>query len=97
MNPCPCGHYPDVTKCTCSPQKVKNYLNRISKPLLDRIDINIEATPIKYEELQSGSKGESSKDIRKRILEAQRIQKRRFGNKISFNAQMGKNEIEEFC
>ncbi|WP_077611013.1 YifB family Mg chelatase-like AAA ATPase [Clostridium sp. Marseille-P2415] len=98
MNPCPCGFYPDRTRCRCSEQQVRKYLSRISKPLLDRIDICAESGAITYEELQEGRGGESSASIRKRVEAARRIQKERFeGRGIYFNSAMNKSQIEQFC
>ncbi|WP_333647559.1 YifB family Mg chelatase-like AAA ATPase [Lacrimispora sp.] len=98
MNPCVCGFFPDRTRCRCSEQQVRKYLSRISKPLLDRIDICAEASAIPYEELRAGKKGESSGAIRKRVEAAREIQKERFkGQGNYFNGAMGKRQIEEFC
>ncbi|MEY8351866.1 YifB family Mg chelatase-like AAA ATPase [Lachnospiraceae bacterium 54-53] len=98
MNPCPCGHYPDRSRCRCSEQQVKKYLGRISKPLLDRIDICAESRAVTYEELQQGKKGESSASLRQRVEAARVIQRERFkGSGIYFNSSMNKGQIEEFC
>ena len=98
MNPCTCGFYPDRTKCRCSEQQVHKYLSRISKPLLDRIDICVESRMITYEELEQKKGGESSASIRTRIEAARKIQAKRFkGQNIYFNSSMRKGEIEKFC
>lgn len=98
LNPCPCGFYPDRTRCRCSEQQVRKYLGRISKPLLDRIDICAESRPVTYEELHEGTGGEASALIRKRVEKARTIQKKRFeGRGIYFNSAMNKAQIEEFC
>lgn len=98
MNPCVCGYYPDRAKCRCSEQQVYKYLSRISKPLLDRIDICVESRMITYEELEKKDGGESSASIRSRIEAARKIQEKRFeGHKIYFNSSMRKGEIERFC
>lgn len=98
MNPCPCGFYPDRDRCRCSEQQVHRYLGRISKPLLDRIDICAESRLATYEELQERTGGESSALIRKRVEMARVIQKKRFeGRGIYFNRAMNKAQIEEFC
>jgi magnesium chelatase family protein len=79
MNPCPCGYYnhPD-RDCTCSPGTVQRYLNKISGPLLDRIDLHIEVTPVDYEDLSSTMEQEGSEQIRKRVLRAREVQCKRF-------------------
>ena len=91
MNPCPCGYYNHPTrKCVCSPTQVTRYLNRISGPLLDRIDIQVEITPVDYDELSDTRCGESSAVIRERVIRARRIQEERFREHpgIYCNAQM---------
>ncbi|WP_432628011.1 YifB family Mg chelatase-like AAA ATPase [Brotaphodocola sp.] len=98
MNPCPCGYYPDRGRCRCSKMQVRRYADRISKPLLDRIDICVEASPVAFEEIRTKQKNESSEAIRKRVEEARQIQKERFaGSGIYFNAEMGGRQIEQFC
>ncbi|WP_394527006.1 YifB family Mg chelatase-like AAA ATPase [Lacrimispora sp. JR3] len=98
MNPCSCGFYPDRSRCRCSEQQVYKYLSRISKPLLDRIDICTESRTVTYEELEQKAGGESSASIRRRIEAARQIQAERYhGRKIYFNSSMKKAEIEQFC
>lgn len=98
MNPCPCGFYPDRTRCRCSELQVRKYLSRISKPLLDRIDICAESGAVTYEELRERKGGESSASIRKRIEDARKIQKKRLKRHgIYFNSSMNKAQIEESC
>ena len=98
MNPCKCGYYPDRSRCKCTEAEVRRYLSRISKPLLDRIDLFAEAAPVTYEELGSGRQGESSAEIRKRVEQARVIQKDRLaGTGIFFNSGMKPNQIEAFC
>lgn len=99
MNPCPCGYYghPDRA-CTCSPKAASQYLGRISGPLLDRIDLHIEVPPVKYEELSSTQKGESSAAIRQRVNAAREIQKKRFaGTGITGNAYIPAGLLKELC
>ncbi len=97
MNPCSCGYYPDRSKCRCTQQQVKNYINRISKPLLDRMDISVEASPLTYEEMQ-GTGGESSSVIRQRVEKARIIQRDRLeGSGIYFNSSMKQTHIADFC
>ncbi len=70
MNPCKCGFYPDRTRCRCTESQVRQYLGKISKPFLDRIDICVEAAPVTYTEMQGGGEGESSARIRERVERA---------------------------
>ncbi|MDE7451943.1 MAG: YifB family Mg chelatase-like AAA ATPase [Paramuribaculum sp.] len=91
MNPCPCGYYNHPTKeCTCAPGAVQKYLNRISGPLLDRIDLQVEILPVPFEEISSGAPGESSASIRERVVRARKIQEDRFKDEpnVHCNAQM---------
>lgn len=91
MNPCPCGHYNNPNKeCVCSPQQVQRYLNRLSGPLLDRIDIQVEIVPVPFEAISDTRPSESSKEIRERVLSARKIQEHRFQQEqgIYCNAQM---------
>lgn len=99
MNPCPCGNYLDPLKtCTCSPYKIQNYWSRLSGPLLDRIDLQIEVPRLKKEELLSHPDGESSKTIRERVSRAREIQQTRFkGSAIFCNARMTTRQLKEFC
>ena len=99
MNPCGCGYYPDRSKCSCSDADVKKYLSKISRPLMDRIDICVEAAAIKYDELKTG-KGqmESSEAIRARVEMAAKIQKERFkGTDMRFNSDIGVKGIPVYC
>lgn len=98
MNPCLCGYYPDRNRCLCSHKQIKNYLNKVSQPLLDRIDICIETLPVEYKDLEHDRKEENSEAIRKRILFARDIQKERYhGKKIHFNSQLEANEMGKYC
>jgi magnesium chelatase family protein len=99
MNPCSCGYYPDRIKCKCSQADVNRYLNRISAPLLDRIDICMEVPRLEYRDLTgSGQHNESSADIRLRVEEAVRRQKLRYQNEnILFNAQLSGKLVERYC
>ena len=99
MNPCPCGYYGDPTrKCTCSEQKIKRYLNRISGPLLDRFDIHVEVPAVKFEELRDTSSAECSADIKKRADRAREIQRERFkGSKTTCNAKINAEQFEKVC
>lgn len=99
MNPCPCGHLGDPIKpCTCSPMQVNRYKSRISGPLLDRIDLTVNLNPVKYSDWNKKSEGETSAQIRERILKAREIQRNRFKNSATTaNAFMTAKEIKEFC
>lgn len=96
-NPCPCGFYPDEEKCECSDYSIKRYLQKLSGPLLDRIDIHIETQAVAYEELASTS-NETSKDIRLRVKNAIAIQTRRYKTEsIMYNSQLHPPLIEKYC
>ncbi len=100
MNPCPCGYYTDPSReCTCNQMQIQKYMGKISGPLLDRIDIHIEVPAVKYKDLSSDVKGESSKAIRERVVRAREIQKQRFASypHIYSNADMGSKEVRSFC
>ncbi len=99
MNPCPCGYYGHpVKKCSCSETAVTKYLNKVSGPLLDRIDIQIEVPPVQYDELVNKTKAESSENIRARVESARAIQRERFkGDGISSNAQMTAPMLKKYC
>ncbi len=100
MNPCPCGFYNHPEKeCVCSPGMVQKYLNRISGPLLDRIDIHIEVVPVKYDKLSDTSKTERSESVRDRVIKARAIQTKRFVgmNGIYSNAQMTPSMQRRYC
>ena len=99
MNPCPCGYYGSEEKnCNCSGQAIEKYLNRISGPLLDRIDLHVEVKPVKYEKLNSEIKPETSEKIKKRVNNARRIQYLRYkGTGIYSNAELTPQMIEKYC
>lgn len=99
MNPCPCGFYGSLDKeCTCSPQAISKYMGKISGPLLDRIDIQIEVTPVKYQKLDSSEKIESSIEIKKRVDLARKIQQKRYEkDAIYTNSQLSPKLIEQYC
>lgn len=100
MNPCPCGYYihPDK-ECVCSPGVIQKYLNKISGPLLDRIDIHIEVIPVPFDKLSDERLIENSETIRNRVIEARMIQEKRFEefSKIHSNAQMSSKLLRQFC
>ncbi|HTK21614.1 MAG TPA: YifB family Mg chelatase-like AAA ATPase [Mucilaginibacter sp.] len=100
MNPCLCGFYNHPEKeCTCPPGAVQKYLNKISGPLLDRIDLHVEVTPVNFSELSSDRLAEKSEDIRERVIKARDIQTERFGNKpeLHANAQMSPQMVRDIC
>lgn len=97
MNPCPCGYFGDGDKCSCTERNVSKYLDKISGPLLDRIDIHVEASRVNYEDFNEG-KQESSAEIRAHVEKAQEIQRKRYKNeKIYNNAQLSGGLIDKYC
>lgn len=99
MNPCPCGYYGSKDKeCNCTPQQISKYLGKISGPLLDRIDIHIEVTPVKYEKLESNAQPETSAQIKERVNKARKIQLERYkNNKIFSNSELTPKLIDKYC
>ncbi|MCR4663477.1 MAG: YifB family Mg chelatase-like AAA ATPase [Endomicrobiaceae bacterium] len=100
MNPCPCGNYGSDKECTCNPYQVKRYRSKISGPLMDRIDIQVEVPALKIDEITSNKDivNETSQQIRERVIKARNIQYERFkGKNIYCNAQMGPKEIKKYC
>ena len=100
MNPCPCGYYGDPThNCVCTPGQIQRYMNKISGPLLDRIDIQVEVSALKYSQLSSASSGEPSSEIRKRVIAARQIQEDRYREYpgIHCNAQMTDRLLHQHC
>ena len=99
MNPCACGYYGSKDKeCTCSPQAISRYMGKISGPLLDRIDIHIEVTPVKYNELQEIDNTETSETIKKRVNKAREIQRKRYIEyNLYSNSELTPKLIEKYC
>lgn len=98
MNPCPCGCYPDMNRCTCTPGQIQHYLGKLSQPFLDRMDICVEAPRVEYEALKKGRQEESSAAIRERVCRAREIQNHRYrGTNILTNAMLGVREMEQWC
>ena len=100
MNPCPCGYYNHPEKeCVCGPGIVQRYLNKVSGPLLDRIDLHVEVTPVSFDQMTADRKSEGSKEIRERVIKAREIQSRRFVDQpnIYHNAMMGSQKLKEVC
>lgn len=99
MNPCPCGYYGAKEKeCTCTEQMISKYIGKISGPLLDRIDIQVEVSEVKYQKLENSSNIESSKKIKERVNNAREIQRTRYkGDKIFSNSELTPQLIEKYC
>ncbi len=100
MNPCPCGHLGDhLHNCTCSQAQIKRYKDKLSGPLLDRIDIHLEVPAVPFKEMTKGREGENSKTIRTRVIAARALQTRRFkGHKRTYaNSQMSSRDLKKYC
>jgi magnesium chelatase family protein len=99
MNPCPCGYYNHPEKeCICPPGSVQRYLNKVSGPLLDRIDLHVEVTPVSFDEMTANRKTESSAEIRERVIKARERQSKRFeGSEIYSNSMMSSQMVKEVC
>ena len=98
MNPCPCGYYPDMNKCRCTPGEVSHYLHKLSQPLLERIDLCADVPPVNFSQISEEKPGESSALIRKRVEKARRIQQKRYQNeKICFNGELSGKQIRKYC
>ncbi len=98
MNPCPCGNYGNPLKeCTCSFNEIRRYLNKISSPILDRIDIHIEIKPVKYEDLKDDTKSKSSAELKSEVVRARLIQEERYRTeKISTNSELNTNQMKKY-
>lgn len=98
MNPCPCGYYPDMNRCTCTPLSIQQYIGRVSQALLNRIDLCVEAQEMRYQDMIDSGRTESSAEIRKRVERVHQTQKERFsGLEYQYNSQMSTEDIEKFC
>lgn len=98
QNPCPCGFLGDSKRnCVCMPGQIAKYKRRISGPFLDRVDIYLEVPPVEVDKLSADLQVESSKEIRKRIVAARKIQEKRFEGRILTNSEMGNKDIKEYC
>lgn len=99
MNPCPCGHHGNLLKtCLCSQGQISKYRRRVSGPLLDRLDLNIEVPAVKYDKLATEKVAENSASVQKRVENARAVQKQRFaGQNIAANSEMGLAQMKEFC
>ena len=99
MNPCPCGyHHHPTRKCVCTPAQIQRYMNKISGPLMDRIDIQVEVESVPFEDIAKAPKGESSASIRQRVLNARQIQVERYKNEkgVHCNAQMTTSLLQKY-
>ncbi|MDD4833631.1 MAG: YifB family Mg chelatase-like AAA ATPase [Lutispora sp.] len=99
VNPCPCGFYGDESnRCSCTPSQIKNYIGKISGPLMDRIDLHVEVKPVKFNDLSSEARSESSSSIKARINRARDIQLNRYSKDgIYFNSQLKPKQINQYC
>lgn len=98
MNPCPCGYYPDRNRCTCTENAVHNYLNHVSGPILDRMDICVEAPYIDVRNMNKGRGGETSARIRERVMKARQRQEKRFmGTGYRFNSEIAPGDMKRYC
>lgn len=98
MNPCPCGYYPDRNKCRCTPFEIHNYISHISGPVLDRIDIRVEAPRVELAQLMFRKKAGSGEKMREKVMAARERQKKRYeGTKIRFNGELCAKDIEKYC
>src|SRR5690606_30967480 len=99
MNPSPSGYFPDDPNNTSSPMEMQRYMNKISGPLLDRIDLHIEVSPVPFDDLSAERNGEKSVEVRKRVVAARQIQTKRYEGlkNIHYNAQIGAQQLDEFC
>lgn len=100
MNPCPCGYYNHPEKeCVCAPGVVQRYLNKVSGPLLDRIDLHVEVTPVSFDQIADNRKTESSEEIRHRVVKARAVQQQRFAQNTAIfsNAMMSSSMVKEIC
>lgn len=98
MNPCPCGYYPDAGRCRCTEPQIRRYMGKVSGPILDRIDLCVELEAVDIADLKTVRKGESSEQIRKRVMKARERQQKRFqGTVYRFNADIQAADIETYC
>ncbi|HHT9137993.1 MAG TPA: YifB family Mg chelatase-like AAA ATPase [Candidatus Wunengus sp. YC60] len=99
MNPCPCGYYTDKRReCHCTPHQIQNYMSKVSGPLLDRMDIQIEVPAVRYNELVADREAQSSGDIRKKVMVARAMQKERFKDQpAGMNAHMSSKQVKKYC
>ena len=98
MNPCNCGYYPDMQRCRCTEPTLRRYFERISQPMLDRIDICVEAAAVKFDQIIDNSKNETSEQIRCRVMTCHEIQKERYKNEnFSYNSGITNDKLKYYC
>ncbi len=98
MNPCPCGYYPDLSKCRCTPHEIHRYMSHVSGPILDRVDLWVEAPKVELGGIQRASKGMSSEEMSNRVMRARKRQKERYqGTDYCFNGELAPGELEKYC
>lgn len=98
MNPCPCGFYPDMNRCRCTPGEITHYLGKISQPLLERIDICTEVPSVSFSKMKKRTPGEPSAKIRERVKTVQEIQRKRYQKeKFCFNGELDGRNLEKYC
>lgn len=98
MNPCSCGYYPDLNKCRCDRNSIRRYYNKLSQPLLDRIDMCAEAATVSYKDIVAIEENESSDEIRDRVIKAHNIQKKRYINETyNYNSNIPSSDIDKYC
>lgn len=98
MNPCNCGYYPDMQKCRCTPAGRRRYFQKVSQPILDRIDLCVEAVPLTYDELTTTCRNESSEEIQKRVVRCQQIQRERYKEENFFhNSRIPASKMKTYC
>lgn len=98
MNPCACGYYPDLGRCRCTPSEVKRYLGKLSGPLLDRVDVCVDIREPTYAQMAQSGRGISSEELRRKVIQAQRVQEKRYqGTDIRFNSQLDGRNVEDYC
>lgn len=98
LNPCPCGYFPDRNRCRCTEPEIRHYLGKISGPILDRIDICVEAAPVTIKDLEHPASGYDTKTLRAMVEEAREMQKKRYcGSSYAFNGEVSGNDVRKFC
>ncbi len=98
MNPCPCGYYGSAThQCKCTPSSIHKYLNKLSGPIMDRIDLHIEVDSVTYDDINSSIEEESSEKVKERVNKARKIQEERFNGKIHSNSEMSSQMVKKYC
>lgn len=98
MNPCPCGYFPDRNKCRCTPYEIHTYLSHVSGPILDRMDLSVMVPKVELSQLQGKRKGESSRQMRRKVMIARSMQEKRYrGTGIRFNSELGPGDMERYC